>query len=336
MNKVSERIKLFKSLHEGTHIKSEARLMYDVLNNISSIKESVDMTSTKKKAELKAEINNLWNKLYKNMNENNIIKWKHPYAPYFTDFEIEDFKGYYYKEHTDPTVQDDTDHHKSYGSKVVELQNKMKLTNNPDEINSIKQELISMGWNPEVEFSAVNNKYAVDRIASHETFIMNAKCNIYNVELEMNTFDSDNAVYDYKNPQRDILLCALMKDDSVLYGINSIPVIENGTICDIYGVYIPKDITEVIIKSEPYKHPKSFKESGFSVDNKYNAFRNFYNIIREAGIHSRFNIYILCNDYPYDSNKFEPYIEFMLRSDEYNPEESAFIGTYIYPTTIDY
>lgn len=53
---------------------------------------------------------------------------------------------------------------KSWSKKITELMNQLKLEENPDEIDRIKQELVDLGWNPEVDFTAENQILAKNRI----------------------------------------------------------------------------------------------------------------------------------------------------------------------------
>jgi len=50
--------------------------------------------------------------------------------------------------------------------KITELQNRLKLTEDPDEINYIKQQMLNIGWNPEVEYNAENQIKAINRLES--------------------------------------------------------------------------------------------------------------------------------------------------------------------------
>lgn len=53
---------------------------------------------------------------------------------------------------------------KSWSKKITELMNQLKLEEDPDEIDRIKQELVDLGWNPEVDFTAENQILAKNRI----------------------------------------------------------------------------------------------------------------------------------------------------------------------------
>lgn len=53
---------------------------------------------------------------------------------------------------------------KSWSKKITELMNQLKLEEDPDEIDKIKQELVDLGWNPEVDFTAENQILAKNRI----------------------------------------------------------------------------------------------------------------------------------------------------------------------------
>lgn len=53
---------------------------------------------------------------------------------------------------------------KSWSKKITELMNQLKLEEDPNEIDRIKQELVDLGWNPEVDFTAENQILAKNRI----------------------------------------------------------------------------------------------------------------------------------------------------------------------------
>ena len=53
---------------------------------------------------------------------------------------------------------------RSWNKKIVTLMTKLRTTEDPDEINSIKQNIIDLGWNPEVEYTAENQILAKNRI----------------------------------------------------------------------------------------------------------------------------------------------------------------------------
>lgn len=55
---------------------------------------------------------------------------------------------------------------KTWSSKVDDLMDRLRSTEDPEKIGAIKQELISLGWNPEVDFTVENRIRAKKRIES--------------------------------------------------------------------------------------------------------------------------------------------------------------------------
>lgn len=55
---------------------------------------------------------------------------------------------------------------KSWNKKIVDLTTQLKTTEDPEEVNRIKQSLIDLGWNPEVEYTTENQIKAKKRIES--------------------------------------------------------------------------------------------------------------------------------------------------------------------------
>lgn len=55
---------------------------------------------------------------------------------------------------------------KSWNKKIVDLTTQLKLTEDPDEIDYIKQQLVDLGWNPEIDYTVENQIKAKKRIES--------------------------------------------------------------------------------------------------------------------------------------------------------------------------
>jgi len=53
---------------------------------------------------------------------------------------------------------------RSWNKKIIDLTTRLKNTEDPDEINSIKQAIIDLGWNPEVDYTTENKIKAIKRI----------------------------------------------------------------------------------------------------------------------------------------------------------------------------
>jgi hypothetical protein len=105
-------------------------------------------------------------------------------CPYFTMDEVAQLEGYYsdnvnkeYRALYEHIACHDTNFGKSWASKVVELQNQLKVVTEPEHIDQIKQELIDLGWNPEIEYTAENQIKAKKRYEN----ILNERYNRFNI-----------------------------------------------------------------------------------------------------------------------------------------------------------
>lgn len=104
-----------------------------------------------------------------------IRNWPSIECPFFSDEEIEQLKDYYHESGTESyhdyfnksmltmnTVDVNT-HTKSYGDRIIELQNKLKAEQDPEKIDEIKQNMVDLGWNPEVEYTVESQMMARER-----------------------------------------------------------------------------------------------------------------------------------------------------------------------------
>lgn len=109
---------------------------------------------------------------------NNIFYWPNIESPFFTDEEVEEFRDYYSKS-GEESYHDYFDENmtayiasgsnkttKSYGSKIIDLQNQIKNSDSQDEIDSLKQNILDLGWNPEVDYTAESQIMARNRFIS--------------------------------------------------------------------------------------------------------------------------------------------------------------------------
>jgi uncharacterized protein YdcH (DUF465 family) len=137
------------------------------------------------------------------------ILWDMSECPFFSDEEIDDLKDYFhesgtetyhqYFESTAPTNKDSSSKSdseeptKSYSQRVIELQNKMKYSNNPEEIDIIKQNLIDIGWNPEIEYNTETQILARARFIKLMNDVI-PKSDIIDIEPIINDIDSSKFV----------------------------------------------------------------------------------------------------------------------------------------------
>lgn len=94
--------------------------------------------------------------------------------PYFTPEEKENLDGYYSDIETEEedklynglvfeSTIDQTTNAKSWMERINLLQIRLSQTEDPDEIDEIKQRLVAMGWNPEVKYNIENSIKAANR-----------------------------------------------------------------------------------------------------------------------------------------------------------------------------
>ena len=102
----------------------------------------------------------------------NLYKIDSDIFPYFTRMEIDNLEGYYSDYTNEEYIElyenfmHSYDSAKSWNAKVEELEFMLHNTNDPEEINQIKQDLISLGWNPEIEYNIENAIKAKERFES--------------------------------------------------------------------------------------------------------------------------------------------------------------------------
>lgn len=79
---------------------------------------------------------------------------------------------------------------KSWNKKMVELDTQLKLAEDPDEIDFIKQQMVNLGWNPEIEYNPENQIKAKARIES--IYNRNHGLLVLDETSFINNSDSDN------------------------------------------------------------------------------------------------------------------------------------------------
>lgn len=121
--------------------------------------------------------------------ESNTFFWPFIESPFFTDIEIEQLKNYYSESSTEESYhkyfnynESDTtitDANKlntpSYSTKILDLQNQLNSTDDESLKDKIKQSMVDIGWNPEIDYTAASQKAARSRFIN----LMNEKmCNV--------------------------------------------------------------------------------------------------------------------------------------------------------------
>ena len=142
-----------------------------------------------------------------------ILNWPSIECPFFTDKEIEELKDYYsesgtesyhdyFNENMSPAISkkhllitndDDTttEDVPSYSDRILHLQNKMKSEQDPEKIDAIKQNLVDIGWNPEIEYNATTQEMARNRFIELN---FKKRNNIINLQPLIELFSTDTII----------------------------------------------------------------------------------------------------------------------------------------------
>jgi hypothetical protein len=177
-------IESFKESHPRNNIYHKPKNINEALNLLSHIGSEKDNALLTESANAKYYINEAYNLIQESIKKDNNIKWPYVTAPYFTYEEVKQFEGYY---HDSPTILSENwyatnlgnEEQRSWDKKVKELIIRLRIEENPDEINRIKQDLINLGWNPELDYNIENQIKAVNRIEK----ILNEKNNILTLDI---------------------------------------------------------------------------------------------------------------------------------------------------------
>lgn len=181
------------------------------------------------------------------------------FCPYFTPEEVQQLEGYYSDSYNEEcktlfeNVYSNSDHfksNKSWHTKIIYYTNMLKAATEPEDIDEIKQNLVALGWNPEIEYNTENQAKAKARY-----------------EKILNEMNSRIAVIDSTNlilSESDILEGS--NKDKKLYPVHIVLVKGNHFISDIItkvtngefshaGLALDEDIDKVY---------------SFNFDNKFN------------------------------------------------------------------
>lgn len=139
-------------------------------------------------------------KIYSRYIEENTVKresfyWPYTESPFFIDEEIEQLRDYYaesgnesYHDYFDESSypayhtsnnRDNTS--KSWNSRIMQLQNQLDMEEDPQEKDKIKQNLVDLGWNPEIEYNQESQIMARNRFVNLMTERM---CNTEIIDIQ--------------------------------------------------------------------------------------------------------------------------------------------------------
>lgn len=202
-------IEAFKIKHIDHNIKCDRpNTVFEALNFLSYIENLYmnESLSIPGKSTVDYYLKKNVEMIKQSIKKENRFVWPYIYAPYFTPDEVRDLRGCYnegyiydasirckietlenrLRETNDPNeisaIYDELDslgwtgeydefyesgtqfEPKSWNKKIVELVTRLKIEQDPDEINHIKQQILDLGWNPEIEYNTENQIKAIKRI----------------------------------------------------------------------------------------------------------------------------------------------------------------------------
>lgn len=228
----------------------------------------------------------------------NSFKWEYIYCPYFTETEMPTALIYSEARCERPfndEREDEGINCLNYGNKIKELELRLKETDDPDDINDIKTELISLGWNPEVEMNEANILKAKERIERIYTQQMNELCDFINISENIFTFDPNNdnrvSVLNEAQVENNILpLFIVVKENEILL-LNRVD--NDYTESTIYGIFVDRGIRDhlLMLESNYKQYTEIFKNGAFTFPANYRAFQVVANILESYQFCDRPMIY---------------------------------------------
>lgn len=175
---------------------------------------------------------------------NNSVVWPYVYSPYFTESEVNNLLEHWHRNGTERHYTNfERADPPSYASKIKELQERLKNTEDPEEIYRLKSEMIALGWNPEIEYTDDTAIKAKIRIESMYTrFLNNFKfldcTGLIHTYKEINLNESE--IDSYSLPVN--IIC--FEDGETLMQFGDISVNEFNDlmrIAEVYTTYLSKD-----------------------------------------------------------------------------------------------
>ena len=256
METLSDMINKFK--HSIDQSKSQAETLYTMMENVSDLNDAelaliysavhqcpteTMMESTyasKAITKLEEEIQNRYNRL-------NSVKWEYYYAPYFTENEVKEKLGYFTEkwhregpgrhysnyERVDPSI---------YRNRIQELEELIKSTENPDTLAALKDELIRLGWNPEIECTPDNMIKAATRITNEYANIVSEYFFIDCISM----VSSVQSIKEQNNLKESVPVFMIVYENTEEYQFGSLNIDSFSDMmnkADIYVVYLNSQIS---------------------------------------------------------------------------------------------
>ena len=218
--------------------------------------------------------------------EANSVVWRHNECPYFTIQEIN------LNEHVarisdrrDKIIHGAIIPERSYASRIRDLEERLRRTEDPDEIAEIKRDMILMGWNPEVDCTNENMIKAMDRIERIYTNEMNDFCTIIDVSECVDTFKEDVSY-----PDNGIAALYIQVTEGGDVVVSNGIMIESS---DIYCVFVkPSYASSVFVESGVFNETFD-EETIFTLPSNYACYCAVKNICESFGFKQRPLIYKL-------------------------------------------
>lgn len=209
----------------------------------------------------------------------NSVKWEYINCPYLTTSEINNILN----EDVTRGIRERIIHNdinpSNYQDKIKELELKLNSTDDPDEISYIKNVMISLGWNPEVECTKENMIKCKERIERIYTQEMRAFCKFIditnddfsNVSINEQEFDDDI---------KPLYITVYKNGNAVLYEYPTLN--EDG---DIYSVYMQAPTMNNVMALKELFEEKA-DDAIFIAPSNYECYVILKNISEAFGIYS--------------------------------------------------
>ena len=182
-------------------------------------------------AEAKRSADKASSQLKAKQNEMTKIMWPNQYVPYFTVMETQLLMENIGNRDKIMSMSDDEPTKKE---KIDDLVTKLKNTNDEEEVKNIKDTLISLGYNPEVEY---NEESFLKRISNAYTKFIKETCDIVDKRT-----DIDNKHMNATNPKFPSIYISIYEDGNVVVvtrdDIKKYDLLKIDEEVDIYGFKI--------------------------------------------------------------------------------------------------
>lgn len=192
----------------------------------------------------------------------------------------------------DPYYDSISNNTKSYGQKIAELQDQLKNAGDQETSERLYNKLISLGWNPDVDYNNKNSILAKDRIITMESRFLFNNNSVSNLDYSDDFYAfvegaaTDDRRHASKEQNRIMVLLQHMENGAITTAINKINNIDKTKY--VYGIllqedYLNKDIEDRIISSYKYNNPIMYTEANiFPVDPKVSSMHFFKDLLKEV------------------------------------------------------